>query len=345
MKKLSYALAACLMLVGCNKSDDVDKRTEAEICHVEKIELAVNEVYNLFMMTNSAFANETLTISGHNKEILGVESDIGILCGLKIGETTIKVSSAKHYQNITISVKDDEYMNSHFTVDRGRLWNKVATFYGDSITDKQTRPGGQYTDTYSGVTYWAERIKDYAQMNTIHNFAKSGATAGWNKSFANQGLSYNFEFAFNQVKNSATENQNADYAFVFIGTNDYMRSTPLGSMSDDPKTIEESETFNGALNYMYKTLLSYNPKIRIVALELAYATWGQDSSHYGYEGYGTSRDAYTNVIKNVANHYGFITIPTQDLWNSSNWQTYIPDGIHPAAEGQEKIALRVLGEC
>lgn len=92
-----------------------------------------------------------------------------------------------------------------------------------------------------------------------------------------------------------------------------MRCVPLGTIEDDPQVFEDATTFTGSLNYMYKTLLSYNPKIRIVAILIPFATWGQDTNAAYAPGYGTSRDEYNAKILEIVEKYHFISIPTMDL--------------------------------
>jgi len=342
MKKLLYLLTACFFLSGCGNnstSTPNTKEKEIQLTNLTKIELAVNESYNVFSMIKEEYNEHVLSLEVSQKEIIAFDSDIGIIQGKQLGSTEITIHGNKCYQKLTVTVQSDEYMNAHFTLDRGRLFNKTATFYGDSITDQKNRPG--YDIYHTGFGYYPSMLNEMAQMKQIYNLSQSGATAGTCTSIASIDPSYNF--GFKQVQNSKKQNESADYAFIMFGTNDFMRCVPFGTLEDNHKTVEESTTFLGAYNYMYQTLLSYNPKIRIVAIEIPYSTWGQDAQ-YQVPGCGSSREEYSAKIREIVQKFGFISIPTYDLWNSSNWETYIPDGIHPAEVGQRTLAQRILSE-
>lgn len=340
MKKL-LLLATCLFFTtGCQDTPSSQLK-EGSICSLSKIEIAVDETYNVFMMLNDEFKDETLTLELSNQDIILMDADLGIIQGKKLGETTLTIKSSEYFQKIPISVLSDEYMNEHFVVDKGRLFQKTAVFYGDSITDSHPsrRPG---YEQYQNLSYYPEIIHQEAMLKDHFNLSYSGATAAYCPSIVNIGGPT--VLGFNQVKNSQEEAAKSDYAFILIGTNDFMRCVPLGTIEDDPQVFEDATTFTGSLNYMYKTLLSYNPKIRIVAILIPFATWGQDTNAAYAPGYGTSRDEYNAKILEIVEKYHFISIPTMDLWDATNWQQYIYDGIHPIKLGHEALAKRILNE-
>lgn len=347
-KKLLGLLTCAMFLSGCNEDASGSSKsnkelgTAAEIVNVTHIDLAVDELYSLFSMLKDDFKNQIVTIDESNNPYCYADPDIGILKGLKIGTTTIRVRSSDYYQDVEIKVSDDAYVNSHFVVDRGRLYQKKAIFFGDSITDNDVNIRPQLPIYHTGFDYYPGKLRDEVPLADMHDYAISGATAAICPSIGTQ---INAAYQVQKAINEGTLAE-ADYVFVMFGTNDFMRCVPFGSIDDEPTTIEATTTFYGAYNYFYKKILEINPKVRIVALEITFSTWGQDSAYiYSPAGtYGTTRADYTGYVRNIVNKYGFISIPTWDLWDASNWSTYIPDGIHPANLGHIRLMHRILNE-
>ncbi len=349
-KKILGLLTCCLLLSGCKEdvgsnssnSSNKDDANRREIVQVEHIDLAVNEIYYLFTMISAEFKNQIVTIDPSDNPYCYADSDLGILKGLSIGSTTIRVRSNNFYQDVEINVANDAYVNSHFVVDRGRLYGKKAVFFGDSITDNNENIRPDLPIYHTGFDYYPGKIRDEVHLTDMHDYAISGATAAICPSI---GTKINSAYQVQTAINEGTLAE-ADYVFIMFGTNDFMRCVPFGSIDDEPTTIEGTTTFYGAYNYFYKKVLEINPKVRIVALEITYSTWGQDSKYiYSDAGtYGTTRADYTGYVRNIVNKYGFISIPTWDLWNETNWQTYIPDGIHPANLGHTRLMHRILNE-
>lgn len=365
MKKrfLSIFALTCLtcMLTGCNdqeansheSSSSTNNLQPKEILHVNEILLAVNETYNLFAMKNDQFSiNDIILDEEENANpVCYAEPDTGKLYGLSIGEVTYRVKTKRYYQDIQIKVADDAYVNAHFVVDRGRLYDKSAIFFGDSITSTGTRPAypadPDLNENYLGDWgYYCDLITQWANLKNSFNKACSGAIAGWNQQLAS--VSYpTYAVGFEQVRLADKEIKQCDYAFIFLGTNDFQYYTPIGTLNDFPTSVTAANTYLGALNYMYTTLIAYQSNIRIVAIEIAYSTWGQVDDFKkpaNPTDYRTTRPEYTQELKKIVNKYGFISIPTWDLWDETNWQTYIPDGIHPGEIGHIRLARRILNE-
>ena len=345
MKKWFSLLTACFMLSGCNQSSNkspsnIEKLKEHELCDLQTLEVAVNEMYNVYMMLFEEFKSVPLRIEVKDDQIISLDEDLGLVIGKQIGETKLTIKTPTYYQNISVFVKDELYMKKNLTLDKGRLFNKNAVFYGDSITDTSRRPG--FTD-YVGIDYYPEIIAKDAQMKKTSNFAYSGATAAYCQSVLNDNP--NTILGVDQVIQSSEELVNADYAFILMGTNDFMRCVPLGSIDDHPTNPNDATTFMGAYNLMLETIIASNPNIRVIGILIPYATWPQDSGYEYASGYGKTRDEYNSKINEVIiNQFGFKTIQTMDLWNATNALQYIPDGIHPAKLGHETIAKRILNQ-
>lgn len=357
-KFLSILALTCLtcMISGCNDSNSKsskEKLEQKEILHVSEILLAKNETYNLFAMRNDEFSIDDIILDEelNASEVCYADPLDGNLYGLKIGEATYRVKTAKYYQDIRVKVAEDDYVNSHFVVDRGRLYGKNAVFFGDSITSTGTRPA--YPDNpslnqnYLGDWgYYPDLITEWANLDYSVNKACSGAIVGWNDQIA--GVAYpTYAVGCGQVDAVITEMVNFDYAFIFLGTNDFQYYTPVGTIDDMPTSVTEARTYLGGLNYMYSKILAAKPSIRIVAIGIAYSTWGQVDDFKkpaNPTDYLTTRPEYTAQFKRIVDKYGFIMIPTWDLWNETNYQTYIPDGIHPGKIGHIRLARRILNE-
>ena len=135
--------------------------------------------------------------------------------------------------------------------------------------------------------------------------------------------------------------ENADVVVVFGGTNDYGHGdAPLGNMGDDTEY-----TFYGAVSVLCKALLVKYPRATIVFITPLH----RENENTSINEFGFSHkplSAYVKAIKEVAEYYA---IPVLDLYSTSGFQPsvkeikdiYMPDGLHPSAEGAKRIAARL----
>lgn len=138
----------------------------------------------------------------------------------------------------------------------------------------------------------------------------------------------------------------ADLIVIFMGTNDYGHETPLGS-EDDTK----DGTFYGALNTIIPELLTKHTTSKIVFVTPMHR-YGLGTSKilgtkYTYDhipnGVGASLGDYVDALKYVCakNEVSVIDLYTECTLDPSDPDTrsmYMPDGLHPNANGHEVIA-------
>ena len=138
--------------------------------------------------------------------------------------------------------------------------------------------------------------------------------------------------------------ETADIVVVFGGTNDYGHGdAPLGQFAD-----RTPYTFYGACHELFKKLIEKYPESVIV---IATPLHRVDEMNPRGEGRKKVDVAplcvYVDIIKEVARYY---SLPVCDLYANSGMQPnipvikekYIPDGLHPNDEGNEKIADRLV---
>lgn len=136
-----------------------------------------------------------------------------------------------------------------------------------------------------------------------------------------------------------------DVITIFGGTNDYASNRPIGSVKDSANKVT---TVCGALKYMITHLAEQNPHCKFLLITPAksnHADWAlfDKNGDYNKNKLGNTFVDYVNVIKKVGAYYG---IPVLDMFREGNYNPYIfPDisleGLHPNAEGQERIAKTI----
>ena len=139
--------------------------------------------------------------------------------------------------------------------------------------------------------------------------------------------------------------ENADVVVVFGGVNDYQHGdAPMGSFDDSTP-----ETFCGALHFLYSNLKQQFIDSKIVVLTPLHMFGDtKKGGRYPEIKEPFTLEDYVNRIKQTANYYGFHILDLflyEDLDPNNNEikLKYMPDGIHPNADGH-KIIAELLGE-
>ena len=150
-----------------------------------------------------------------------------------------------------------------------------------------------------------------------------------------------------------TMDTDADYVFVFGGTNDFFNSVQLGNLytlSGSTKTAtNDTSTFYGALHTLCVNLINRFPDKKIVlTTPLHREHFGDQPTEFQTNAQGLYLSDYVNAIKEVGEWY---SIPVLDLYATSGMNPNIPihkekffsptDGLHPKAEGHEVIANKI----
>ena len=223
-----------------------------------------------------------------------------------------------------------------------------VAFLGDSITDANQI--GRTNDVYwnmmkdiLGITPYCYGINGH-RMNQIVGQAK---------------------------KLEAEHGQDVDAIIVFIGTNDYNGSIPMGewyTITADKTTIggptevvrphrifNYDDTFKGRINTVMKHLKTTYPTKQIIFLtpiHRGYATFGQNNiqpDESFSNALGLFIDDYVNAIKEAANIWA---VPVIDLNSISGLYPNLPeheqyfrnsetDHLHPNTEGHKRMAYAI----
>lgn len=138
----------------------------------------------------------------------------------------------------------------------------------------------------------------------------------------------------------------SDVITIYMGTNDYGHETPLGTIED-----KGDISFYGALNTIIPGIQAAHPNSRLIWITPTHrygrGTSGILGTAFTYDyipnGRGHNLKDYVDAIKAVCERH---SVPVIDLFNISGIDPsvsemrskYMPDGLHPNAEGHKKIA-------
>ena len=136
-------------------------------------------------------------------------------------------------------------------------------------------------------------------------------------------------------------NNDADYIFVFGGTNDYGHGdAPFGKMGD--KTVD---TFYGAVDFLINKLMQYYKKEQIIFIPPLYRT--NENSIYGSHDSKTEPcnplSVYREALMEVVNSYNIKTLDIKDIIGKAENNPLIDDGLHPNNAGHHRIAELISG--
>ncbi len=224
------------------------------------------------------------------------------------------------------SLKKEENNSSIFESTVNNWKNKTAVFVGDSIT----------YGSGTSKRYW-EYLDTNLELSTVTNMGVNSSCVSTKSDYGTN----------NQpLINRYTTIPDADLISIFMGTNDYGHETPLGTINDSTDT-----SFYGALNIIIPQLKNSHPNSRIVFLTPIHrygaGTSGILGTAYTYDnvpnGVGATLEDYVNAVKDVCAKY---SIPVIDLYtlfdldvtDTSVRSEYMPDGLHPNADGHQILA-------
>lgn len=249
---------------------------------------------------------------------------IGFDCDIeKLGEAMIVKN--RDYPEIYIPFGEIEKTT---TVGAGRLFEKTALFFGDSICAGTTIE----VDAKKGYG-WAGLIgvKNYMDWK---NYGKDGGTIT-DIADVNSNL-----WLSTQVTNAIAEYPEADYLVLEGGCNDadQLHEEGLGEISADYVNFDES-TFSGAMEALILRLLTAYPEAK-----LAYVI-PQKMGGWGTNFNGRIYVTYFERAKEICKKWG---VPVLDLWNEcplnpllSCHGSFYTDGQHLTLAGYEYITPRI----
>ena len=134
-------------------------------------------------------------------------------------------------------------------------------------------------------------------------------------------------------------NPDADFVFVFGGTNDFGHGdAPMGKFGD-----KTPDTFYGAMEDLIDVLLKKYEKNRIFFILPLYRV--DESNPYGDGQQTLIREPlshYRNAMVKVLNNRGIGILDIKDEIGKAENNPLIYDGLHPNDEGHKKIAKLVV---
>ena len=210
------------------------------------------------------------------------------------------------------------------------LKGKKVVFLGDSIT------AGSSATKAENVFHQVMK-KDLGLKEAL-NYGISGTRIA-RQSVKSETSQFDLDFNVRAEELPA----DADFVFVFGGTNDYGHGdAPFGKEGDDTP-----DTFCGACHYLFRELKVNFPQAEIVVATPMHRCREDDP-------YGSGRKTepcpplreYAAAIRQTAQEYGLHVLDLfgerfLDPNDPEIQQKYVPDGLHPNDEGHVLLAERI----
>lgn len=250
-------------------------------------------------------------------------------------------------------MEDGIYANSIVSSTSGSQWQNLAgkrisilgdsisTFTGYSYSGNRCRYPQSNLLTDVNLTYWKKLI-DATGMILGVSETWAGSRVSWDGSSESGDIGANKHIASVTRISHLGEKGNPDIILVYAGTNDAGAGVSIGTLntSTSPKGLTEEDikalpvkTFSDAFRTMILRLQFYYPKAKIVVLNLAYS-----STYFSF----STLQTYSNVIENCCKILGVDCIDLRKCgMNPITIASYLPDGIHPNAEGMELMFRQI----
>lgn len=210
------------------------------------------------------------------------------------------------------------------------LKNKTIIFLGDSITEgcKTTDNAHRFTDIIA---------KEY-ELKDMLNYG-IGGTRYAKQAIPSENPVHDMDFCSRVAKMEPI----ADIVVVFGGTNDYGHGdAPFGAYDD-----RSADSFCGACNVLYSSLLSKYPDSKIIVVTPLHRT--DESNPYGDGSKLTPCPPlreYAQAIHRIASSYG---LPVLDLYSAGILDPnepevlaeFVQDGLHPNDKGHVILAREI----
>ena len=308
---------------------------EGKFVSIEQIYLNLNETYRLDLMAaNNEYALTTKFVDGEAIELEG-----NTIIPIDTGDATISIVRGKYRQDVQVHVVDYEEYGSYFTsLDLGRLYGKKVVFFGDSITHNWAKyPYGDTSvvnDTTSLGYNYIPKLNDKCKFASITNAAWSGGTMATVKN-GERLLYKSFSYCVEANKKAIEE---ADYIFIWYGTNDYTDQINIGSTSayqDIPSSAEEVSSFAGGMKYGVNKILEYQNNAQLIFFNLLFRTYGANGTKYSIQD-------YNNAIQEICATYMLKCLDMYSIFDRDDFGKYSNDGLHPNDAGYQVITDFIL---
>lgn len=221
---------------------------------------------------------------------------------------------------------------------------KNVIWLGDSLIDYETPEGFTVAywfqkDTQANCYNWAQGGTSLATIGNAEYDAFNAsamAEALTTKNFTNMdeyAESRGFKDRLAQMKKF--DFSTAQYIIIEYGTNDVWKGCTL----DNGENSYDTSTSLGSLRTMYKTLLEYNPELKIIQVGLQ--PWDAVNGNTGLKEYEVSK-ALNDGMKEVCEGLGipFIDVYRYGLFNEYSEGT-LQNGVHLTHEGKLRYAALI----
>ncbi len=193
-------------------------------------------------------------------------------------------------------------------------------------------------------TWWKQAV-DGLNLELYVNGSSSGATCVGDSTGTTDPQCGCNEFRTNGLYGPGGEIP--DIILLYMGTNDALKSIPLGD-NDGTRKVEEGmiATFSDAYTLMLDKLQNKYKGAQIYCFTLLQAgTWGTDTPFVTYVNeQGLTSVDYNVCIKKIAENKGCKVIDLENCGVTvDNLHNTTSDGVHPTPEGMDYIAEAVIG--
>ncbi len=358
MKKISTLCLSVLMLfsfASCGASGSNKQNKDDFIVGYQDLYLADDEIYYLKQMLEYKLGPESA-----DRIDVSLSSDIatyenGIVVPKKTGTCTLSLKQGELEQKISLNiVVSDQYDMSKMSIDVGRLYNKKILFFGDSITHNWMKyPNGDNTvvndtDSLGYPSHYIVQMNNFCRFANVENCAWSGGTmATPPKNSKTRQIYKCFSYC---AEHNETAIKNADYVFIWYGTNDYHEFYEIGSTEDVIDSCEKESTFTGGMKYGLSKILEYNPNAKIIVSNLLARSCNTENGAVKEK----DQIAYNDAIAAVASMYKVRLLDMFSLFTIREMRAkglsqdtgifYTDDGLHPNDHGYTVITKFILND-
>lgn len=227
---------------------------------------------------------------------------------------------------------------------------KTVSILGDSIsTFRDHNPEGyavffpDYGEVKAVADTWWQRVVDEFSLCLYVNGSSSGATVVGDSTGTEDPAC-----ACNELRTGALtgpEGACPEIIFVYLGTNDLLKTIPLGT-NDGTALVEEGEvkTFSDAYTLMIDKLQSKYPPAEIYCCTLLpVGDYGTKTPYVDFvNGSGLTAADYSGVIVQIAQNKGLFVVDLQNCGITvDNLHEMTTDGVHPTPAGMACITEAV----
>lgn len=234
--------------------------------------------------------------------------------------------------------------------DAAQLAGTTFSVLGDSISTYQGyNPVGYYAFfpengevAEVGDTWW-QRVADDLELTLYANGSSSGATVTGDSTGAEDPQCGCNELRTNDL--SGPEGVCPDRIVIFLGTNDMLKTIPLGD-NDGTRLVDEGEiaAFSDAYTLMLDKVQDNYPLAEIYCCTLLpVGDYGTETPYVEFvNGAQLTSSDYGEAIKQIAENRGLSVIDLSDCGVTiENLHEMTSDGVHPTVEGMRCIAEAV----